>query len=327
MPELPDITVYIEHLARRTVGHPLERVRLASPFLLRTADPPIASVFGREVRGVSRLGKRVVFTFASDATTKAKVKEEPYHLVVHLMIAGRFKWKPAGAPVPGKVGLAAFDFGAATGKGAKTKEPGTLILTEASSKKRASLHLVRGETALLGLAPPGIEVLDVSTPLFAERLRSENHTLKRALTDPHLFSGIGNAYSDEILHHARMSPVKLTSRLTDDEIAHLHESIKEVLVTWTDRLRDRSGDFPENVTAFQPEMAVHGKYGKPCPRCGGRVQRIRYADNEMNYCPACQTEGKLLADRSLSRLMRGDWPKTLEALEAKKERSKAPPLE
>jgi formamidopyrimidine-DNA glycosylase len=324
MPELPDVTVYIEHLERRTVGHVLERVRLASPFVLRTAEPPITAVFGREVRGVSRLGKRIVFTF------DAPKKEDPLHLVVHLMVAGRFRWKPPAAPVPGKIGLAAFDFAAATGKvskGATDKDAGTLILTEASSKKRASIHVVRGKAALLALAPAGIEVLEVTTKELAERLRSENHTLKRALTDPHLFSGIGNAYSDEILHHAGMSPVKLTSRLTDEEIAELHASIRSVLVTWTERLRARSGAFPENVTAFQPEMAVHGKYGKACPRCDGRVQRIRYADNEMNYCPACQTDGKLLADRSLSRLMRGDWPKTLEALEAKKERSRAPLLE
>jgi len=318
MPELPDVTVYIEHLERRTVGHALERVRLASPFVLRTVDPPIAAVFGREVRRVSRLGKRIVFSFV------APKKEEPLHLVIHLMVAGRFRWKPPGAPVPGKIGLAAFDFAGATGKRVVDEGAGTLLLTEASSKKRASIHVVRGDAALLALAPDGLEVLEVSTREFAERLRSENHTLKRALTDPHLFSGIGNAYSDEILHHARMSPVKLTSRLTDEEIAKLHASIREVLVSWTDRLRARSGDFPEKVTAFQPEMAVHGKYGKPCPRCEGRVQRIRYADNEMNYCPACQTEGKLLADRSLSRLMRGDWPKTLEALEAKKDRSREP---
>jgi formamidopyrimidine-DNA glycosylase len=330
MPELPDVTVYIEHVARRTVGHPLERIRLASPFLLRTADPPIATVFGLVVRRVSRLGKRIVLTFAPDAAAakpKAKAKkDDELHLVIHLMVAGRFRWKPHGTGVPGKIGLAAFDFGPATAKSALAKDAGTLIFTEASSKKRASLHLVRGETALLTLAPDGLEVLEASTEEFAERLRSENHTLKRALTDPHLFSGIGNAYSDEILHHARMSPVKLTSRLTDEEIRSLHASIREVLVTWTDRLRARSGDFPEQVTAFQPEMAVHGKYGKPCPRCGGRVQRIRYADNEMNYCPACQTDGKLLADRSLSRLMRGDWPKTLEALEAKKDRARGGPL-
>lgn len=327
MPELPDVTVYIEHLARRTVGHPLEKVRLASPFLLRTVDPPIAAVVGLEVRDVSRLGKRIVFSLARPGAEKTKPKEERLHLVVHLMVAGRFQWKPAGAKVPGKIGLAAFDFGPATDRGAKVGDAGTLIFTEASSKKRASLHLVRGDAALLALAPDGLEVLASDTKKFAERLRSENHTLKRALTDPHLFSGIGNAYSDEILHHARMSPVKLTSRLTDEEIATLHASIREVLTTWTDRLRARAGEFPEKVTAFQPEMAVHGKYGKPCPRCDGPVQRIRYADNEMNYCPACQTEGKLLADRSLSRLMRGDWPKTLEALEAKKERSRTPALE
>lgn len=322
MPELPDVTVYIEHLARRTVGQSLETIRLASPFVLRTADPPISTVHGHEVRAVSRLGKRIVFSFATAAKDKKRAKEEQLHLVVHLMVAGRFKWKAHGTKVPGKIGLVAFDFGAAAGRGASTKEPGTLLLTEASSKKRASLHLVRGERALLALAPDGLEVLDASTEDFGARLRSENHTLKRALTDPHLFSGIGNAYSDEILHHARMSPVKLTSRLSDEEIASLHASIREVLVTWTDRLRARAGEFPENVTAFQPEMAVHGKYGKPCPRCHGPVQRIRYADNEMNYCPACQTEGKLLADRSLSRLMRGDWPKTLDALEAKKDRAR-----
>ena len=327
MPELPDVTVYIEHLARRTIGHALEKIRLASPFLLRTADPPIATVYGQEVREVSRLGKRIAFSFATETKDKKKAKEEQLHLVVHLMVAGRFKWKQAATGVPGKIGLAALDFGPAIGKGAKEKDAGTLIFTEASSKKRASLHLVRGREALLALAPDGLEVLDATTAQFAERLRSENHTLKRALTDPHLFSGIGNAYSDEILHHARMSPVKLTSRLTDAEITTLHGSIREVLVEWTDRLRARSGEFPENVTAFQPEMAVHGKYGRPCPRCGGPVQRIRYADNEMNYCPACQTEGKLLADRSLSRLMRGDWPKTLDALEAKKERSRGPLLE
>ena len=296
MPELPDVTVYVEHLTRRTVGHALERVRLASPFVLRTADPPIAAAHGKRVLGVSRLGKRIVFALEGDL-----------HLVIHLMIAGRFRWKAAGAGVPGKVGLAAFDF-----------DDGTLILTEASSKKRASIHLVRGAAGLDALDPGGLEVMDAKLSAFAARLRSENHTLKRALTDPHLFSGIGNAYSDEILHHAKMSPVRLTSKLGDDEIARLFASIREVLGTWTERLRERAGEFPENVTAFQPDMAVHGKYGKPCPRCGTPVQRIRYADNEMNYCPTCQTEGKLLADRSLSRLMRGDWPKTLDDLEAKK---------
>ncbi|MDF2698243.1 MAG: Formamidopyrimidine-DNA glycosylase, partial [Labilithrix sp.] len=260
---------------------------------------PITAATGRRVTKVSRLGKRIVLDLGG--ATKA----DRIHLVIHLMVAGRFKWKPVGAPVPGKVGLAAFDF-----------DSGTLILTEASTKKRASIHIVK-DAGLDALDPGGMEVLGSSVAAFAARLRSENHTLKRALTDPHLFSGIGNAYSDEILHHAQMSPVKLTSRLGDDEIARLHASIHVVLEEWTDRLRKESGDFPEKVTAFRPEMAVHGKYGKPCPRCGKPVQRIRYADNESNYCPTCQTEGKLLADRSLSRLMRGDWPKTLEELEAK----------
>jgi len=298
MPELPDVDVYVEHIAKKTVGLVLERVRLASPFVLRTADPPIAQANGRVVERVSRMGKRIVIGLGD------------LHLVVHLMVAGRFRWKPAGAPIPGKVGLAAFDFA-----------PGTLILTEASSKKRASIHLVRSAD-LAALDPGGLEVLTATSTDFAARMRSENHTLKRALTDPHLFSGIGNAYSDEILHDAQMSPVRLTQKLDDAEIEHLLSSIRNVLTTWTDRLRKEAGDFPESVTAFRPEMAVHGKYGKPCPRCGTPVQRIRYADNEMNYCPTCQTDGKLLADRSLSRLMRGDWPKTLEELEAKKAKKK-----
>jgi formamidopyrimidine-DNA glycosylase len=303
MPELPDVTVYVEHLARLTVGHALERVRLTSPFFLRTVDPPLAATYGLRVAAVSRLGKRIAFRFVDAGGTSL-------YAVVHLMIAGRFQWKPAGSPIPARVGLAAFDFGAV----------GTLLVTEASSKKRASLHVVRGDDALAELMPKGLEVIDSTTEAFAERLRVENHTLKRALTDPHLFSGIGNAYSDEILHHAAMSPVKLTSRLTDAEILHLHSSTQHVLKTWTARLRERARTFPEKVTAFQPEMAVHGKFGKPCPRCQTPVQRIRYADNEMNYCATCQTDGKLLADRSLSRLLRGDWPKTLEALEEKKER-------
>jgi formamidopyrimidine-DNA glycosylase len=327
MPELPDVDVYIEHIAAKTGGHVLERVRLASPFVLRTADPPLAAVFGRKVTKVSRLGKRIVFDFGGEK------KGDTLHIVIHLMVAGRFKWKVAerskgtssaqgpepvvptstGAPIPGKVGLAAFDF-----------DSGTLILTEASTKKRASIHLVR-HAGLEELDPGGMEVLGSNLGAFAAKLRSENHTLKRALTDPHLFSGIGNAYSDEILHHAQMSPVKLTSRLTDDEIRRLHDSIHVVLEEWTDRLRKEAGDFPEKVTAFRPEMAVHGKYGKPCPRCGKPVQRIRYADNESNYCSTCQTDGKLLADRSLSRLMRGDWPKTLEELEAKKNQSRIAP--
>jgi len=307
VPELPDVNVYVEHVAKRTVGQPLEKVRLASPFVLRTADPPISTVHGKVVEHVSRVGKRIVLRFA-----KAK-GEETLHLVIHLMVAGRFRWKPPASPIPGKLGLAAFDF-----------PTGTLILTEASSKKRASIHLVR-DAGLAALDPGGLEPLDATPKTFGERLRSENHTLKRSLTDPHLISGIGNSYSDEILHHAQMSPVKLTSRLTDEEIKRLLASTKHVLEEWTDRLRKEAGEFPENVTAFRPEMAVHGKYGKPCPVCGKPVQRIRYADNEMNYCPTCQTEGKLLADRSLSRLMRGDWPKTLEELEAKKSSSSIGP--
>lgn len=307
MPELPDVDVYIEHIAARTKGHALEKVRLASPFVLRTAEPPLAAVYGQKVIGVKRVGKRIVFDFGG-----AKKTGGVLHLVIHLMVAGRFKWKDPAAPIPGKLGLAAFDFDA-----------GTLILTEASTKKRASIHLV-DDAGLAALDPGGMEVLGSKVEGFGAKLRSENHTLKRSLTDPHLFSGIGNAYSDEILHHARMSPVKLTSRLTDGEIAKLHASIHAVLAEWTERLRKESGaNFPEKVTAFRPEMAVHGKYGKPCPRCNGPVQRIRYAANEMNYCPPCQTEGKLLADRSLSRLMRGDWPKTLEELEAKKAEGRA----
>jgi formamidopyrimidine-DNA glycosylase len=308
MPELPDVDVYVEHIAARTCGHVLERVRLASPFVLRTADPPLATAQGRKVRAVSRLGKRVVLDLGDVRAPREGVPSDPrdLFLVVHLMVAGRFRWRPPAAPIPGKLGLAALDF-----------DVGTLLLTEASTKKRASLHVVR-RAGLAALDPGGMEVLGSKVGAFAARLRSENHTLKRALTDPHLFSGIGNAYSDEILHHAQMSPVRLTSRLTDDEIARLHASVHVVLREWTERLRGEAGEFPEKVTAFRPEMAVHGKYGEPCPRCGRPVQRIRYADNESNYCATCQTEGKLLADRSLSRLMRGDWPKTLEELEAKK---------
>jgi formamidopyrimidine-DNA glycosylase len=317
MPELPDVDIYVEHIAARTVGHALEKVRLASPFVLRTASPPLTTAYGRKVSSVRRVGKRIVLTLTDShevvpRDTSSRGLDPPLHLVIHLMVAGRFKWKDAGAPIPGKVGLAAFDFTGA----------GTLILTEASTKKRASIHLV-DNAGLAALDPGGLEVLGSSVAAFATRLKSENHTLKRALTDPHLFSGIGNSYSDEILHHARMSPVRLTQRLTDDEIKTLHRSIHVVLQEWTERLRKEAGEFPEKVTAFRPEMAVHGKYGKPCPRCGKPVQRIRYADNESNYCPTCQTEGKLLADRSLSRLMRGDWPKTLEELEAKKDAGRA----
>ncbi len=294
MPELPDVEVYVRHLRRRVVGRELRRVRVASPFLVRSFDPPMKESEGRAVRGVRRLGKRVVLDLDGDL-----------HLVLHLMVAGRLRWRPAAAKVPGKIGLAAFDF-----------DDGTLVLTEASTRKRASLYLCRGEAAVAAHDPGGIEPLEASVAAFAEALRRENHTVKRALTDPHLFSGIGNAYSDEILWRAGMSPVKRTSALTDVEIAGLLEATRVTLVEWTERLAKETGDdFPEEVTAFRKEMAVHGRYKKPCPRCGAPVQRIAYASNEANYCAKCQTGGKLLADRGLSRLLKGDWPKTLEELE------------
>jgi formamidopyrimidine-DNA glycosylase len=297
VPELPDIEVYVDHLRRRIVGNPLEGIRVASPFLVRSFDPPIRQAQGLTVAGVHRMGKRIVFDLDGDL-----------HVVLHLMIAGRLRWRPRGAKVPGKLGLAAFDF-----------PNGTLVLTEASSKKRASLHLVRGEDALRALDPGGIEPLDCDVSAFADALRRENHTVKRSLTDPHLFSGIGNAYSDEILWRARMSPVRLTSALTDEEMTRLHAATQATLREWTERLAREVGDgFPEEVTAFRAEMAVHGKFRQPCPTCGAPVQRIAYAENEANYCARCQTGGKLLADRSLSRLMRGDWPKTLDELEARR---------
>jgi formamidopyrimidine-DNA glycosylase len=298
VPELPDVELYVSHLRRRVVGAPLERVRVASPFLVRTVDPPLSATFGKRVTGVKRVGKRVVLDL-----------EDDLHVVVHLMVAGRLRWRERGAKVPGKVGLAAFDF-----------PGGTVILTEASTKKRASLHVVRGEAALRALDPGGIEPLACDLAAFAAALRRENHTVKRSLTDPHLFSGIGNAYSDEILWRAHMSPVRLTNAMTDDEIARLFDATRATLVDWTERLAKENGDdFPETVTAFREGMAVHGRYKQPCPACGSPVQRIAYASNESNYCAKCQTGGKLLADRSLSRLMRGDWPKTLDELEARKE--------
>jgi formamidopyrimidine-DNA glycosylase len=294
LPELPDVTVYVEALERRVVGQPILALDVHTPFLLRTVDPPLSSLGGRRVEGVRRLGKRIVFDVESDL-----------HLVLHLMIAGRLHWLATGKRVPRTV-LATVEF-----------PNGKLTLTEAGSKKRASLHLVRGVESLAQFARGGIEPLEMPVEHFASRLRSENHTVKRSLTDPRLFSGIGNAYSDEILHHAKLSPVKLTSRLTDEEIARLYASTRQVLVEWTDRLRDEAGaEFPEKVTAFRPEMAAHGKFGQPCPVCGTAIQRIRYADNETNYCPRCQTEGRLLADRALSRLLKQDWPKRIEELEA-----------
>jgi formamidopyrimidine-DNA glycosylase len=292
MPELPDITVYVEAVERRVVGQPLREARLNTPFLLRTVDPPLDEFVGKTVRSVRRLGKRIAFEMDGDL-----------FMVLHLMIAGRLHWKTPSAK-QARADLAAFEF-----------PNGTLTLTEAGSKRRASLYLLRGSEGLAEFQRGGLEVLDAPRDEFAARLRAENHTVKRSLTDPRLFSGIGNAYSDEILHRARMSPVKLTSRLTDDEIATLFDATKSTLIEWTDRLREESRDaFPEKVTAFRAEMAVHGKYGQPCPVCGTPVQRIRYADNETNYCARCQTEGKLLADRALSRLLKQDWPKSVDEL-------------
>jgi formamidopyrimidine-DNA glycosylase len=294
MPELPDITVYVEHLSRLLKGEMLEKVHLGSPFVLRSVTPPLADVEGRRVHDFRRLGKRIVFALEGDL-----------FLVLHLMIAGRLKWKAAGAAIPGKLGLAAFDF-----------DKGTLLLTEAGSKRRAWLRLVAGAEALAALDPGGLEPLEADRAAFGAALTMENHTLKRALTDPRLFSGIGNAYSDEILHRARLSPVALTRKLTEEQIACLHEATRTTLLDWTERLRSETGEaFPKKVTAFRDGMAVHGRYGQPCPDCGGPVQRIVYADNETNYCPACQTGGKLFADRSLSRLLKGDWPKSLEEME------------
>lgn len=294
MPELPDILVYLEALQSRIQGQPVERVRLASPFVLRSVDPPIQAVHGRMVLGLRRLGKRIAIGL-----------EQELFLILHLMIAGRLHWRPAGAKIPGRVGLAAFDF-----------PSGTLLLTEAGSKKRASLYLVRGEGALCAHDPGGVEVLEADYEGFRAALTRENHTLKRALTDPRLFSGIGNAYSDEILHRARLSPVRLTQALTEDEISRIFQSTRHILSDWTQRLRRLAKDgFPERVTAFREGMAVHGRYGRPCPDCGSPIQRIVYAENETNYCARCQTGGRLLADRALSRLLKLDWPKTLEELE------------
>jgi formamidopyrimidine-DNA glycosylase len=291
MPELPDIVAYIEALERKTLGQSLVDIRVKSPFIVRSFDPPMSAAIDKRVTALRRLGKRIAFELESDL-----------FLVIHLMIAGRFLWKARGAPLTNRIALAAFDF-----------ESGTLILTEAGTQKRASIHLVRGAEGLKEFDRGGLEVLDASLDRFSERLRSENHTLKRSLTDPRLFSGIGNAYSDEILHRARLSPVLLTKKITDQEIATLFAATKEVLMEWTNRFRELYRDgFPEKVTAFRPEMAVHGKFGEPCPVCGTPVQRIRYASNETNYCARCQTGGKLLADRALSRLLRQDWPKSID---------------
>jgi formamidopyrimidine-DNA glycosylase len=293
MPELPDVAVYVESLERRLVGQSLERVRLISPFVLRTAVPPLASAEGRRVAAVRRLGKRIVLTL-----------EGEYFLVLHLMIAGRLRWLGRGDKPPGRISLALFEF-----------PEGTLAFTEAGTKKRASLHVVHGENALAAFDLGGLEVLEADLPAFRERLRRENHTLKRALTDPRLFSGIGNAYSDEILHRARLSPIALTHKLTAEESARLHQAARDVLAAWTTRLRAETGaDFPTQVTAFRSGMAVHGRFGQPCPVCGAPVQRIVYSENETNYCARCQTGGVVLADRALSRLLKSGWPRSLEDL-------------
>ena len=294
MPELPDIALYLDALASRVVGKPLERLRIASPFLLRTADPPVADLVGRVIRDVRRLGKRIVLALEDDC-----------FVVLHLMIAGRLHWKPAGAPIPRRAGLAAFDF-----------PNGTLLLTEAGTKHRASLHILRGAAALAAHDPGGLDVLAATLEQFRSALTRESHTLKRALTDPHLLDGIGNAYSDEILHAARLSPLRLTSQITPEESERLFHAVRHTLTSWMARLRAATGEaFPENVTAFRDGMAVHGRFRKPCPVCGSPVQRIRYAENEVNYCATCQTGGRLLADRSLSRLLKQDWPRSLEEWE------------
>ena len=296
MPELPDITIYLEALAPRIVGQPLERARIVSPSLLRTVDPPLRAAEGRTVVGLCRLGKRIVWEMDGDT-----------FLVFHLMIAGRFKWRAEGTKSPAKVGLASFDF-----------PTGTLLLTEASTKKRASLYVVAGEAGLEAHDPGGLDVLASDVAAFKTRLQSQSHTLKRALTDPHLFDGIGNWLSDEILHAAKLSPFLLTGKLSDAEIARLHAATQRTIRLWIDRLRAEVGSkFPEKVSAFKDGMAVHGRYKQPCPVCGSPIQRIRYADNEANYCATCQTGGRVLADRSLSRLLKADWPRSLEEWEAK----------
>jgi formamidopyrimidine-DNA glycosylase len=309
VPELPDVTVYVERLRALAAGKPIEGIRIASVFVLRTFSPSPRELHGARIETVERLGKRIVIGVEGDR-----------YIVIHLMIAGRLRWRAKRAPggvekIPNKVGLAAFDF-----------PNGTLIFTEASPKKRASIHIVAGRAALADFDRGGLDVFTATKEQFAERLRSERHTVKRSLTDPTLFDGIGNAYSDEILHHAKLSPFRMSTSMTDDEIAILHGACVTTLELWTQRSRDEVGEgpdaFPDKVTAFRPEMAVHGKYGKPCPVCATPIQRIVYADNEANYCPTCQTEGKLLADRSLSRLLKEDWPRTLEELEERKSAGK-----
>jgi formamidopyrimidine-DNA glycosylase len=295
MPELPDVVVYIESLQSRIVGQPIERARILSPFVVRSVSPPVSEIEGKRVIGLRRLGKQIVFCL-----------EDDLFVVIHLMIAGRLQWKAKGKNAAGRIGLASFEF-----------PSGTLILTEAGSKKRASLHVVRGETQLAHFNRGALEVLHATLSEFRQTLTRENHTLKRALTDPRLFSGIGNAYSDEILHRARLSPMKLTSKLTDSEISTLFEAIQNTMGEWIARLRHEAlKEFPSKVTAFRPEMAVHGKYGEPCPVCGSPVQRIVYAENECNYCAMCQNGGRLLADRAMSRLLKEDWPRSIDEWDA-----------
>lgn len=293
MPELPDIVAYVEALERRVAGQVVDAVRIRGPFVVRSVDPPISAVAGHEVVGARRMGKRIVLELSDEL-----------FVVIHLMIAGRLLWKARGGPLTNRISLAAFDFAL-----------GSLVLTEAGTQKRASIHLIRGAEGLREFDRGGLEVFEATLADFATRLRSENHTLKRSLTDPRLFSGIGNAYSDEILHRARLSPVQLTRKISDADISKLFDATRATLTEWTDRFRSQIGDgFPEKVTAFRPEMAVHGKFGQPCPDCGTPVQRIRYANNETNYCARCQTGGRLLADRALSRLLKSDWPRTIDEL-------------
>ena len=308
MPELPDVELYLSALRTHIGGRVLERVRLTTPFLLRSVEPPLSLAEGRLVTGFHRIGKRIVWELEDPSGPSTVLGAGGLFLVFHLMIAGRFKWRDRGAVVPRKVGLAAFDFA-----------HGTLLLTEVATQKRASLHVVQGPEALASFNPGGIDVMTSDVGTFAAALQRESHTLKRALTDPHVFSGIGNAYSDEILHRARLSPFKLTRQLTAGDISVLHSATTATLAEWTARLQDEAGDkFPEKVTAFHEGMAVHGRFGRPCPRCSTPVQRIVHGEHEVNYCPACQTEGRLLADRALSKLLKDDWPKTLEELERRK---------
>jgi formamidopyrimidine-DNA glycosylase len=308
VPELPDVELYLSALRPRILGKKIERIRLATPFLLRSVEPPLDTVVGRTIIALRRLGKRIVWQFDDPIST------DELFLVFHLMIAGRFRWRDKGAVIPRRLGLAAFDFPDAT-----------LLMAEAATRKRASLHVVRGREELLRHDPGGLEIATARLEEFAAALRRENHTLKRTLTDPHIFSGIGNAYSDEILHRARLSPFKLSQQLSEDDTNLLFEATLATLSEWTDRLQEEAaGEFPEKVTAFREGMAVHGRFGKPCPRCGTAVQRIVHGEHEVNYCPACQTEGRLLADRALSKLLKDDWPRTLDELERRREKLSKP---